>query len=116
MDDDEGMRENLSELFTSLGYDVRTAGNTADALARIRASDFDLVLTDYKMPGPTGAELIESARAIRPGLRAVLMTALGDTFTEVESVRRGASGFITKPFEADHVAELIRRVLSPRER
>ncbi len=112
VDDDEGMRENLSELFTSLGYDALTATNTPEALARIRASEFDLILTDYKMPGPTGAELIESARKIRPGMRAVLMTAFGDTFTEAESVRRGASGYIMKPFEADEVADLVKRALS----
>ena len=114
MDDDEGMRENLSELFTSLGYEVLTACNTPEALEKLRTVEVDLLLTDYKMPGPTGVELIESARRVRPDTRAVLMTAFGDSFTEIESVRRGAAGYITKPFEADEVADLVKRILSLR--
>ena len=112
VDDDEGMRENLSELFASLGYEVFTASNTPEALERLRTTDVDLLLTDYKMPGPTGVELIESARQVRPEMRAVLMTAFGDSFTEIESVRRGAVGYITKPFEADAVVDLVKRILS----
>ena len=110
VDDDQGMRENLAELFGSLGYDVRTAANTPEALAVLDEQDVDLLLTDYKMPGPTGVELIEAARKRRPGLQAVLMTAFGDSFTEIESVRRGAVGYLNKPFEADEVvaAELDR--------
>ncbi len=114
VDDDQGMRENLAELFESLGYDVRTACNTPEALAVLDEEDVDLLLTDYKMPGPTGVELIEAARKRRPGLRAVLMTAFGDSFTEIESVRRGAVGYLNKPFEADEVVAFVERILALR--
>ena len=115
VDDDEGMRENLADLFVSLGYEVRTAANTPDALRALEASPVDLLLTDYKMPGPTGVELIEAARKQQPGLRAILMTAFGDNFTEIESVRRGAIGYLNKPFEADEVAAFVEKILSLRE-
>lgn len=115
VDDDQGMRENLGELFESLGYEVRTAANTPDALQVLRDTDVDLLLTDYKMPGPTGVELIEAARRRRPALRAVLMTAFGDSFTEIESVRRGAVGYLNKPFEADEVVAFVEKILSLRE-
>ncbi|HII40381.1 MAG TPA: response regulator [Thermoplasmata archaeon] len=114
VDDDQGMRENLAELFGSLGYDVRTAANTPEALAVLDEQDVDLLLTDYKMPGPTGVELIEAARKRRPGLQAVLMTAFGDSFTEIESVRRGAVGYLNKPFEADEVVAFVERILALR--
>jgi two-component system response regulator (stage 0 sporulation protein F) len=114
VDDDEGMRENLAELFESLGYDVRTASNTPDALDVLEGRDVDLLLTDYKMPGPTGVELIEAARKRQPALRAVLMTAFGDSFTEIESVRRGAVGYLNKPFEADEVVAFVERILALR--
>ncbi len=114
VDDDPGMRENLAELFESLGYDVRTAANTPEALAVLDDQDVDLLLTDYKMPGPTGVELIEAARKRQPGLRAVLMTAFGDSFTEIESVRRGAVGYLNKPFEADEVVAFVERILALR--
>ena len=115
VDDDQGMRENLAELFGSLGYDVRTAANTPEALAVLDEQDVDLLLTDYKMPGPTGVELIEAARKRRPGLQAVLMTAFGDSFTEIESVRRGAVGYLNKPFEADEVVAFVEKILSLRK-
>lgn len=114
VDDDPGMRENLAELFESLGYDVRTAANTPEALSVLGDQDVDLLLTDYKMPGPTGVELIEAARKRQPGLRAVLMTAFGDSFTEIESVRRGAVGYLNKPFEADEVVAFVERILALR--
>lgn len=112
VDDDQGMRENLAELFESLGYSVRTAANAPEALATLDESGADLLLTDYKMPGPTGVELIEAARTRRPGLRAVLMTAFGDSFVEVESVRRGAVGYLNKPFEADEIVAFVEKVLA----
>jgi DNA-binding NtrC family response regulator len=114
VDDDHGMRENLAELFESLGYEVQTAANVPEALRVLDERDVDLLLTDYKMPGPTGVELIEAARKRQPGLRAVLMTAFGDSFTEIESVRRGAVGYLNKPFEADEVVVFVERLLALR--
>ena len=114
VDDDQGMRENLAELFESLGYEVWTAGNAAEALTELERGPVDLLLTDYKMPGPTGVELVDAARKRQPGLRAVLMTAFGDTFTEMESVRRGAVGYLNKPFEADEVVAFVEKVLALR--
>jgi len=112
VDDDEGVRENLAELFELVGYSVLTAANATEAMEAVRKQAVDLLLTDYRMPGANGVELIESARRARPGLRAVLMTAFGDTFTEIESVRRGAIGYLNKPFEADEITGLVARILS----
>jgi len=116
VDDDEGMRENLAELFRGMGYDVLLASSASEATRILSKEDVDLLLTDYKMPGSTGLELIESARRSRPDLLAILMTAFGDNFTEIESVRRGAIGYITKPFEADEITGLVQQILSLRRR
>ena len=114
VDDDPGMRENLAELFESLGYDVRTAENTPDALRILEGGGVDLLLTDYKIPGPSGLDLIEAARNRQPKIRAVLMTAFGDSLTEKESFRRGALGYVTKPFEADEIAAFVEKILAIR--
>jgi len=111
VDDDEGVRENLAELLQLAGYEVSAAASADEAYAKLSSGDVDLLLTDFRMPGPTGLELISAARARSPGLRAVLMTAYGDGFTEIESVRRGAIGYLTKPFEADEIIGLIERIL-----
>lgn len=112
VDDDEGVRENLAELFDLVGYTVVTAANATEAMQRLAENAVDLLLTDYRMPGPNGVELIESARRAKPGIKAILMTAFGDSFTEIESVRRGAIGYLNKPFEADEITGLVSRILS----
>ncbi len=114
VDDDDGVRENLAELFQVVGYSVVTAGSAPEAMGKLAHHDVDLLLTDYRMPGPNGVELIESARRVKPGLRAILMTAFGDSFTEIESVRRGAIGYVNKPFEADEITHLVSRILGLR--
>ena len=114
VDDDDGVRENLAELFQVVGYSVVTAGSAPEAMGKLAHQDVDLLLTDYRMPGPNGVELIESARRVKPGLRAILMTAFGDSFTEIESVRRGAIGYVNKPFEADEITNLVSRILGLR--
>lgn len=114
VDDDPGMRENLAELFESQGFDVQTAAGTPEALEIIEGNEVDLLLTDYKMPGPTGIELIEQARRRRPRLRAILMTAFGDSYTEAEGIRRGAVGYLKKPFEADEVVAYVEKILARR--
>lgn len=111
VDDDDGVRENLTELFETFGFEVRTAANAREALARLEDGAVDLLLTDYRMPGPTGLELIETSRQAHPGLRAILMTAFGDSFTEIESVRRGAVGYMNKPFEAQEIVDLVENIL-----
>ena len=114
VDDDDGVRENLAELFQVVGYSVVTAGSAPEAMGKLAHHDVDILLTDYRMPGPNGVELIESARRVKPGLRAILMTAFGDSFTEIESVRRGAIGYVNKPFEADEITNLVSRILGLR--
>lgn len=115
VDDDEGVRENLAELFELVGYTTVTAASASEALKQIGSHDIDLLLTDYRMPGPNGVDLIESARRMKPGLKAILMTAFGDSFTEIESVRRGAIGYVNKPFESDEITGLVSRILSLKE-
>src|SRR5205807_9315371 len=107
-------RENLAVLFQVVGYGVVTAGSDREAMGQLAHHDIELLVTDDRMPGPNGVELIESARRVTPGLRAILMTAFGVSFTEIESVRRGAIGYVNKPFEADEITNLVSRILGLR--
>src|SRR5437867_2055549 len=66
VDDDDGVRENLAELFQVVGYSVVTAGSAPEAMGKLAHHDVDLLLTDYRMPGPNGVELIDSARGLLP--------------------------------------------------
>src|SRR2546426_641316 len=112
VDDDEGVRENLAELFEVVGYSVLTAGNAVEAMEKLSVHEADLLLTDYRMPGPNGGGLIESARRTKTRMRTGLLTAFGDSFSEIESVRRGAICYLNKPFEADEITGLVARILA----
>jgi len=112
VDDDEDLRANLAELFASEGYETETAGNALEALEKLARSDVDLLLTDLRMPGKSGADLIEEVRDRHPDVRAILMTAFGDGYMEIESVRRGAIGYLKKPFEVEDVLGLVAKILS----
>src|SRR5437870_13387683 len=88
VDDDEGVRENLAELFGLVGYSVLTAANATEAMEAMRKHAVDLLLTGYRMPGPNCVELIESARPAEPGPPATPVTASGESFTDIDTVPR----------------------------
>src|SRR5256885_7546138 len=83
VDDDEGVRENLAELFGLVGYSVLTAANATEAMEAMRKHAVDLLLTDYRMPGPNGVELIESASRAKPGLRTIHIHDFQDSILEL---------------------------------
>jgi DNA-binding NtrC family response regulator len=111
VDDDIGMRETLEAVLAADGYDVAVASNGEEALAAIRQKNFDLMLLDNKMPDHMGTDLIPAIKKISPDTVVIIMTAYGTIKTAVESVKKGAFNFITKPFELDEVRLSIKQVV-----
>jgi two-component system response regulator AtoC len=111
VDDDAGMRETLEAVLTSDGYDVAVSSNGEEALSAIGKSAFDLMLLDNKMPDHMGTDLIGVIKEISPDTVVIIMTAFGTIKTAVESVKKGAFNFITKPFELDEVRLSIKQVV-----
>ncbi len=103
VDDDSAMREMLASLFEEQGVSVQQAASADEALESARESEFDAVLSDIKMPGTTGIELVGALRRIRPDTPVVLMTAFGSIESAVQAMRAGAFDYITKPFEPEAV-------------
>jgi len=114
VDDEEPQRLMLDSILGRAGFDVATASDGAEALARLADGPFDLLLTDQRMPKMDGLELLEQARRIDPGLPVVLMTAYGTVSTAVEAMKRGASDYLTKPFERDELLLVIDKALRQR--
>jgi two-component system response regulator AtoC len=114
VDDDRAMREMLSSLFKERGLSVEDAASADAALARAAEQDFDVVLSDVRMPGLSGVELVGQLRRLRPGTPVVLMTAFGSIDTAVEAMRTGAFDYLTKPFEPDAVILSVERALAHR--
>src|SRR5262245_22129027 len=114
VDDDTAMRQMLASLFRERGFAVAEAPSAALALERLRESDYGVVLSDVKMPGKTGIEMVVDLRRLRPDTPVVLMTAFGSIDSAVEAMRAGACDYVTKPFEPEAVLLTVERALERR--
>ena len=115
VDDDTAMREMLASLFREKGYPVQEAASADEALERAREAEFDAVLSDVRMPGRSGVELVGELRRFRPDVPVVLMTAFGSVDSAVDAMRAGAYDYITKPFEPEAVLLTLERALERRQ-
>jgi DNA-binding NtrC family response regulator len=111
VDDDLAMREMLASLFVERGFAVQQAGSADEALECLRDVEYDVVLSDIKMPGRSGIEMVGEIREMRPETPVVLMTAFGSIDSVIESMRAGAFDYITKPFETESVMLTIDRAI-----
>ncbi|HNC95621.1 MAG TPA: response regulator, partial [Myxococcota bacterium] len=114
VDDDPAMCEVLREGLSDHGYDVTTATDPAEALAQIRARDWEAVVTDLNMPGQTGISLCQACSSIRPELPVILITAFGTLATAIAAIRAGAWDFVTKPLDPDALALSLGRACEVR--
>lgn len=105
----EGLRSALEEQF-----DVYTAGGNAEALAILKSESIQLLLTDLRMGGDSGMDLLDKVLAMPEPPVAIMMTAYGSVDTAVEAMRRGAWHFVTKPLNLDEVEMLLKRALRGR--
>jgi two-component system response regulator FlrC len=107
VDDDEGLRSFLESALSSEGHDVTLAVDGADALRKLDAATFDLVLTDLKMPGVDGLEVLRHIRAEHGGTQVILLTAFGTVETAVEAMKEGACDFLQKPVGSPRELRLV---------
>jgi DNA-binding NtrC family response regulator len=111
VDDEVNARTALAELLREEGYQVETAADGFKALPKIEELEPDLVLTDIKMPGLDGMELMHKVRERDPETVVVLMTAFGAVETAVKAMRQGASDYLTKPVNMDELVLVLQREL-----
>jgi DNA-binding NtrC family response regulator len=111
VDDEAAQRDILGGFLRKQGFDVQTVASAPEALARLREEPVDLVLTDVKMPGMSGLDLLREARALNPELPVVVLTAYGNVTDAVAAMRDGAVDYLTKPVDIDAVLHRVRKVL-----
>jgi CheY-like chemotaxis protein len=115
VDDESILRESLTDWLVNAGYQVESVGDGEKALGAIRKKDFGVVILDLRLPGKTGIEVLREARAYRPELQGIIITAYPSWETAVESMKLGAVDYLSKPFSLDKLEELIERALVPLE-
>ncbi|MEJ2539314.1 MAG: sigma-54 dependent transcriptional regulator [Gemmatimonadota bacterium] len=111
VDDEEGLREALSEKLRHMGYTVEAADSAESALAQIAALEPHLVLTDLRMPGMSGLDLTERVLEDRPETDVVVMTGHEDMTSAVGAMKAGAVDYLVKPVKLETLASLVERVL-----
>ena len=111
VDDEKNYLVVLEALLGPEGYEILTAGRARDALRQIREADVDLVITDMKMPGMSGMELLEEVKKIHPHLPVIMMTAYGTIEMAVAAMKKQAFDYITKPFQNEELKLTVKKAL-----
>ncbi len=114
VDDDRSMREMLEIFFAREGFSVRTAESLSMALDLLSDQPADLVITDLKMRGGSGLDLLREVRARHPDTEVILITAYATTETAVSALQLGAYDYVTKPFQMNEMKVVAQRALERR--
>ncbi|MDP8216087.1 MAG: response regulator [Candidatus Kaelpia imicola] len=115
VDDDRGLLESISDFLSLEDFNVETVNEGQKAVTAIKDGDFDLVITDIKMPGLSGLEVLKKAREIDPELPVIIMTGFASLETAIEAVRDGAYEYMTKPFDMDKFLNVVTRAVKQRK-
>jgi len=111
VDDEESVRDVVSKTLTMADYDVDTAEDGPSALERLGSADYDLLITDLKMPGMDGLSVIRAARRRIADLPVVIITGKSTEASAIEAINLGVSGYLTKPFALTRVLSVAARAL-----
>jgi len=111
IDDDESIRKVLGFILEEAGYLVETAPSGKEGVRTAREEDFDLVLTDIKMPDLDGITVLKEIKRIRPRLPVIILTAFGTVETAVEAMKQGALDYLTKPISRDELTLTVAKAL-----
>jgi len=115
VDDESTIRDTLSLILKEEGYETQTAANGLEALNKIKELNFDLVITDLKMPKVDGLELMEKLKEISPKTSVIVITAYATLESAIQALRLGAYDYIIKPLDFDDVILRIKRLMEHRE-
>jgi two-component system response regulator HydG len=110
-DDHDALRRGLVRGLTEAGHEVDEASNGNAAIERLHESHFDIVLTDLRMGGSDGLDVLRTTKALHPTTSVILMTAFGSVTTAVEAMKIGAFDYVQKPFEIEEMEVKIEKAL-----
>src|SRR6201988_4895479 len=114
VDDHDSLRKGLVRALNNAGHDVEEAANGTAAIERLQDNQFDVVLTDLRMGGADGMDVLRPTPSIQPSAAVILMTAFGSIHTAVEAMKIGAFDFVQKPFEIEEMELKIEKAIELR--
>ncbi|HWR58051.1 MAG TPA: sigma-54 dependent transcriptional regulator, partial [Thermodesulfovibrionales bacterium] len=111
IEDEKNMREILKILLEGEGHDVHIAKDGTEGLGFLNSDIFDLIITDIKMPGMDGIQILKKALEISPETLVIVITAFGTTESAIEAMKLGAYDYIHKPFKIDEIRLVVKNAL-----
>lgn len=111
IEDKESMVQMLTQTLEASGYKVESAMSAEDGIQKLNSMKIDLILTDLRLPGKSGMDVLSASKEKNSMTPVIVMTAFGTIETAVQAVKEGAYDFLTKPFDPDHLLLLIERAL-----
>ena len=111
IDDEENIRNGLADNFELEGYEVKQAANGADGLELIAQGGIDLVITDLRMDGISGSEVVKRVTSEHPGIPIIVLTGHGSIDDATAALKAGAFDFLTKPLDLDHLNKIVKNAL-----
>jgi putative two-component system response regulator len=114
VEDDPLVLESTCSLLSSFGFSTVACPQSVRAIETLRGGEYDVVLSDIKMPVLTGLALLDQIRAVDPSVPVVLMTAFAEFDLAVDAIKRGAFDFLLKPYNPDHLALTVRKAVTYR--
>src|SRR5687767_8673402 len=114
-DDHDSLRRGLAQGIAEAGHDVEEAANGNTAIEKLHDSYFDVIVSDLKMGGSTGLEVLKTAKTLHPTCAVILMTAFGTIQTAVEAMKAGAFDYVQKPFEIEEMEVKIQKAIEMRQ-
>jgi CheY-like chemotaxis protein len=112
VDDEEMVRDLLARFLSERGYLPSPAADGAQALELFRSQPFDLVLSDVRMPGLSGLQLLQAVKEVNPRVPVVLISGFGEVETVVEALKAGAENFLAKPLKLEMLEKVVEQSLS----
>ncbi len=109
VDDEAIMRNLLLKILEQEGYQISLASSADEALEKLKNESFELVLSDVKMPGTSGFDLLKAIKKSWPNIACIMMTGYGDAYTVKEALMFGADEYITKPFKSNEISLIVER-------
>jgi DNA-binding NtrC family response regulator len=115
VDDDEWIRDSLSIFFEAEGCNLLALETAEEAMETVRQQDFDIVISDYKLPGMDGLEFLRQVKKRHPETLEILITAYGNYDLYIEAIKAGVQDFISKPLTSENVEMSLARIIKNRE-
>jgi DNA-binding NtrC family response regulator len=111
VDDDEFIRDSLKIAFTTKGCSLRVAETAEEGLQAVKEEQFDIIISDFRLPGMNGLDFLKLATATHPAAVNILITAYRDEYMFSEAIRIGVTEFIEKPFSVKALVALLALLL-----